>query len=152
METRVTDWTNVFLPVALIAGLVFLLGSAGPDAAGPAGMQIPFEPWLEIGVGYLALGAEASAAAVIGIAVARAVLEFARGLSDRGRSPEEIRLSLGRKLALGLELTIASDIMRTSVAPTRADIVNLAAIVLLRTLLNHFLGVEIREQEERTSG
>ncbi|MGH9884729.1 MAG: DUF1622 domain-containing protein, partial [bacterium] len=93
-----------------------------------------------------------SAAAVIGLAVVRAMLEFARSLAGGGRSPEDIRLSLGRMLALGLELTIASDILRTAVAPTRADIVNLGAIVLLRTLLNHFLGVEIREQEERGPG
>jgi len=55
-------------------------------------------------------------------------------------------------LALGLELTIANDILKTAVAPTRADIVNLGAVVLLRTLLNHFLAAEIREQEERAAG
>jgi len=60
-----------------------------------------------------------------------------------------IRLQLGRVLALGLEFTIASDILRTAVAPTRQDILNLGAIVLLRTLLNYFLEREIREGEER---
>jgi uncharacterized membrane protein len=149
---RGTDWVNVFLPLALIAGLVFLLGTAGRDAAGERAMQTPLEPWLELGVGWLAFAAEGAAAAVIGLAVARAVLELGRGLAGSARSPEEIRLSLGRMLALALELTIASDILRTAVAPTRADIVNLGAVVLLRTLLNHFLAAEIREQEERASG
>jgi uncharacterized membrane protein len=60
---------------------------------------------------------------------------------------ESIRLRLGRVLALGLELTVASDILRTAVAPTRQDIVNLGAIVLLRTLLNYFLEREIRQGE-----
>ncbi len=152
MESRGTDWANVFLPLALIAGLVFLLGVGGPTEGEPAAMQTPLEPWLELGVGYLAVAAEGAAAIVIGIAVLRAFADFARGLGGRGRSPEEIRLALGRMLALGLELTIASDILRTAVAPTRADIVNLGAVVLLRTLLNHFLAAEIREQEERTAG
>jgi uncharacterized membrane protein len=30
--------------------------------------------------------------------------------------------------------------------------VKLGAVVLLRTLLNHFLSVEVREQEERAAG
>nr|MBA3922947.1 DUF1622 domain-containing protein [Nostocaceae cyanobacterium] len=48
----------------------------------------------------------------------------------------------------GLEFTVASDILRTAVAPTRQDILNLAAIVLLRTLLNYFLEQEIRQGEQ----
>ena len=50
-------------------------------------------------------------------------------------------------LALGLELTVASDILRTAVAHTQQNIVNLGAIVLLRTLLNYFLEREIRQGE-----
>lgn len=115
-------------------------------------MQTPLESWLELSVGYLAFAAESAAAVVIGLAVARAFIEFARGVGGHGRSPEEIRLALGRMLALGLEFTIASDILRTAVAPTRADIVTLGAVVLLRTLLNHFLAADIREQEERSAG
>lgn len=59
-----------------------------------------------------------------------------------------IRLQLGRVLALGLEFTVASDILRTAVAPTRQDILNLGAIVLLRTLLNYFLEREISQGEQ----
>ncbi|MGH7536183.1 MAG: DUF1622 domain-containing protein, partial [Gemmatimonadales bacterium] len=66
----------------------------------------------------------------------------------RPDSIESIRLRLGRVLALGLEFTIASDILRTAVAPTRQQIVSLGAIVLLRTLLNHFLEQDIRRGEE----
>jgi uncharacterized membrane protein len=64
---------------------------------------------------------------------------------------EAIRLKLGRVLALGLEFTVASDILRTAVAPTRQDILNLGAIVLLRTLLNYFLEREIRQGEQHRS-
>ena len=54
-------------------------------------------------------------------------------------------LQLGRVLVLGLEFTVASDILRTAVAPTRQDILNLGAIMLPRTLLNYFLEREIRQ-------
>ncbi|HEY9664415.1 MAG TPA: DUF1622 domain-containing protein, partial [Allocoleopsis sp.] len=43
---------------------------------------------------------------------------------------------------------VASDILRTAVAPTRQDILNLGAIVLLRTLLNYFLEREIQQGEQ----
>jgi len=152
MESRGTDWANVLLPLALIAGLVFLLGFGGATGAEAPAIESPLESWLELGVGYLAFAAESAAAVVIGLAVARAFLDFARGIGGHGRSPEEIRLALGRMLALGLEFTIASDILRTAVAPTRADIVTLGAVVLLRTLLNHFLAADIREHEERSAG
>lgn len=64
---------------------------------------------------------------------------------------EVIRLQLGRSLGLGLEFAVASDILRTAVAPTRKDIVNLGAIVLLRTLLNYFLEREIKQGEQSRS-
>jgi uncharacterized membrane protein len=38
-----------------------------------------------------------------------------------------------------------NDILHTAVVPTRQDILNLGAIVLLRTLLNYFLEREIQQ-------
>jgi uncharacterized membrane protein len=115
-------------------------------------MITPLEPWLKVTVGYLAAGAEIAAALVIGLAVARGIAFYLRHGLAGGQRPsgpiESIRLRLGRALALGLEFTIASDILRTAVAPTRQQIVNLGAIVLLRTLLNHFLEEEIRRGKE----
>jgi len=55
-----------------------------------------------------------------------------------------IRLSLGKLLALALELLLAADILRTAVAPTWEDIGKLAAIAVLRTLLNFFLERELK--------
>ncbi len=51
-------------------------------------------------------------------------------------------------LLVGPEFTVASDILRTAVAPTRQDILNLGATVLLRTLLNYFLEREIQQGEK----
>ncbi len=67
----------------------------------------------------------------------------------RKRSYTEIRLFLGRYLVLGLEFQLGSDILSTAVAPTIAEIEILAAIVVIRTVLNYFLSKEVeREREE----
>lgn len=142
---------NLLLPLALIFGLVLLLSlNAGQTNTQTA--NEPLETWLKLLVGYLAAGAEIAAALVIGGAVIRSIFNYLRQLFSRSRqhidSTEVIRLQLGRVLALGLEFTVASDILRTAVAPTRQDILNLGAIVLLRTLLNYFLEREIQQGEQ----
>lgn len=150
---RAGDWPEVVLALGLIAGLVVLLsvrvGSVPPvEAAGS-----PFEGPLRVLVGWLAAAAEVAAALVIGWGVLHAAGSYAARLVGRKAehvdAAESIRLRLGRVLALGIEFTLASDILRTAVAPTRADILTLGAIVLLRTLLNLFLEREIRTGEER---
>ena len=110
------------------------------------------EEWLELLVGYATATGEIAAALVIGIAVVGSIVAYLRQLvthrDKRLDSVEMIRLRLGRALILGLEFTVASDILRTAIAPTRQEIVNLGAIVLLRTLLNYILEHEIRLGEE----
>lgn len=144
--------TTILLPLALIFGLVLLLSLNVGQAGGERAASSPLESWLKLLVGYLAAGAEIAAALVIGGAVLRGIVSYTRQLLSRSRqhidSTEVIRLQLGRVLALGLEFTVASDILRTAVAPTRQDILNLGAIVLLRTLLNYFLDQEIRQGEQ----
>jgi uncharacterized membrane protein len=142
---------NLLLPLSLILGLVSLLslnaGQSNPSTA----IVSPLEEWLKVIVGYLAAGAEIAAAIVIGGAIVRGISSYIRQLFSRRQQfddTEVIRLQLGRVLALGLEFTVASDILRTAVAPTRQDILNLGAIVLLRTLLNYFLEREIRQGEQ----
>ncbi|HBY99506.1 MAG TPA: hypothetical protein DEP84_37150 [Chloroflexi bacterium] len=147
------SWTTFLLPLALILGLGLLLSlNAGP-AGGETTSISPLEPWLKLLVGYLAAGAEIAAGVVIGVAVLRSIWAYVQRLAspqpERVESTEAIRLALGRALALGLEFTVASDILRTAVAPSRQNILNLAAIVLLRTLLNYFLEREIRQVEAR---
>lgn len=143
---------NLLLPLALILGLVLLL-SLNLEGRGEGKVTTPLETWLKVIVGYLAAGTEIAAAVVIGGAVIRSIAAYLRLLFSRSRqhfdATEGIRLQLGRVLALGLEFTVASDILRTAVAPTRQDILNLGAIVLLRTLLNYFLEREIQQGEQR---
>ncbi|HEY9624260.1 MAG TPA: DUF1622 domain-containing protein [Crinalium sp.] len=149
------SWIELLLPLALILGLVLLLSLNVETGNGAIAESGPLEAGLKLIVGYLAAGAEIAAAIVIGGAVVRGILTYLRQLFARSRqhfdATESIRLQLGRVLALGLEFTVASDILRTAVAPTRQDILNLGAIVLLRTLLNYFLEREIQQGERNRS-
>ncbi|MBD1865612.1 MULTISPECIES: DUF1622 domain-containing protein [Trichocoleus] len=142
---------NLLLPLFLILGLVLLLSlNAGQNNQTAESVSL-LEAWLKVIVSYLAAGAEIAAALVIGEAIMRGLLSYIRQLLSRRQQPDAtkvIRLQLGRVLALGLEFTVASDILLTAVAPTRQDILNLGAIVLLRTLLNYFLEREIRQGEQ----
>jgi uncharacterized membrane protein len=142
---------NLLLPFSLILGLVLLLSLNSEQNNATVATVSPLEEWLKAIVGYLAAGAEIAAAVVIGGAIVRSISSYIRHLFSRRQQfddTEVIRLQLGRVLALGLEFTVASDILRTAVAPTRQDILNLGAIVLLRTLLNYFLEREIRQGEQ----
>jgi uncharacterized membrane protein len=101
---------------------------------------------------YLAAGIEAAAAIIIGFgsieAGSKAFLLFIhRG--DMQAAKEDIRLNLGRWLALALEFELAADILRTAIAPTWNEIGQLAAIIVIRTALNFFLQLEIDKAEQR---
>src|SRR5882724_6873035 len=152
-EKLAESWTGVLLPLGLIFGLVLLLRFSGKAISAGSLMGGPAEAWLKLLVGYVAAGAEIIAAFVVGAAAVQGFYSYTRDLVRRTGSAstatENIRLRLGRALALGLEFTIASDILRTVVAPTPGDILNLGAIVLMRTLLNYFLEREIRVGEKR---
>jgi uncharacterized membrane protein len=108
-------------------------------------MEALFKAWTF----YLASGIEGGAALIIGIAAIEAifsgfVLFFRRAEINPNQDPKErIRLRLGRWLALALEFELAADILRTAIAPTWNEIGQLAAIIVLRTVLNYFLEKEI---------
>lgn len=106
------------------------------------------ESWLHHAVFLLVRVVEAAAAVVI---FAGAIVGFVRFAiaTVRTRDAESfvpIRLDLGRYLALGLELQLASDLLRTAVAPSFEEIGKLAAVAAIRTALNFFLAREIREE------
>ncbi len=92
---------------------------------------------------------EAGGAVII---FAGAVLGFARFLvaavhNRRADAFDPVRVNLGRFLALGLEFQLASDILRTAVAPSYEEIGKLAAVAAIRTALNFFLERDIRAAE-----
>lgn len=101
-------------------------------------------------VNVLARFVEVAGAAVIFLGAAIAAVRFVL-VSLRTRSAGAfvaVRLDLGRFLALGLEFQLASDVLRTAIAPTFQEIGQLAAVAAIRTALNYFLGKEIKEQRE----
>jgi uncharacterized membrane protein len=112
-------------------------------------MEDLFKLW----TAYLALGVEASAGVIIGLAAVEAtykalMLFFGRRNASEDMK-EDIRLQFGRWLSLGLEFELGADILRTAISPTWNEIGQLAAIVVLRTALNFFLQLEIDKAAER---
>lgn len=96
---------------------------------------------------------EAAGAVVIFIGAAIAVVKFVRALPRK--DPDAflpVRLSLGRFLTLGLEFQLASDVLRTAIAPSFDELGKLAAIVVIRTTLNFFLSREIAEERRVVEG
>src|ERR671916_1496857 len=111
------------------------------------------EEYLVTAVGYLRLVVEAIGAAVIGFGVLATTYRYVLtllGLSDYTNN--QVRLYLGRYLALGLEFQLGADILGTAVAPTLDDVILLGAIAAIRTVLNFFLSQELeRERREATT-
>ena len=108
------------------------------------------EEYLITAVDYLRLVVEAIGAAIVGYgAVATAARFVLTLLGIRDDSNTEIRLFLGRYLALGLEFQIGADILSTTVAPTFNDVLLLGAIVVIRTVLNYFLSKELERERQQ---
>jgi uncharacterized membrane protein len=101
---------------------------------------------------HLAAGVQLAAATVVTLACVRAA---ARSLvlllrsGDPGTEAEATRLRLGRWLVLALEFQVAADILRTAATPTWTDLGQLAAVIVLRTVLNYVLRREIAESAAR---
>ncbi|HEX9937420.1 MAG TPA: DUF1622 domain-containing protein [Longimicrobium sp.] len=112
---------------------------------------------VEQAVQWLRLGVEAIGALIVALGVVLAVAGFVRAIAQR-RHPAHavtgytgVRLTLARYLGLALEFQLASDILSTAIAPSWTAIGKLAAIAVIRTVLNYFLSkemeVEARELE-----
>ena len=100
-------------------------------------------------IDYLARGVELAAALIIGLAALEATIKALLLFAHRNAPPRvknQVRLSLGRWLAVGLEFELAADILRTAITPTWNDIEQLAAIAGVRTALNYFLAKEIEKE------
>jgi uncharacterized membrane protein len=97
----------------------------------------------------LATMTEGVAGLVIAVAVIEAAIRTAELLLHHWdpdashEAKEEVRLRLGRWLALALEFELGADILRTAVTPTWSEIGQLAAVAAIRTALNFFLQQEI---------
>ncbi len=105
------------------------------------------EAQVHAAVQWLRLAVETLGALVIGLGLLVAMWGLARhALHSRGRSFNRVRLDLARYLTLALELQLAADILGTAVAPSWDGIGKLAAIAIIRTVLNYFLEREVQQQ------
>jgi uncharacterized membrane protein len=97
---------------------------------------------------------ETAGALVIFAGAALAFVRFVGEVVTRRQNGEfvRVRLGLGRYLALGLEFQLAADILKTAIAPTFAEIGQLAAVAAIRTALNFFLAREIAEERRQLDG
>ncbi|KQX69752.1 DUF1622 domain-containing protein [Angustibacter sp. Root456] len=115
----------------------------------PTAQTLISDDWLRSGVDALVILVEAAGALVI---VAGAFLAFVRFVGVLPRRDADafvpVRLTLGRFLALGLEFQLASDVLRTAIAPSFEELGKLAAVAAIRTALNFFLAREIREEQD----
>jgi uncharacterized membrane protein len=134
--------------------LVVLEGmvSAGSTLRAAGREQLAFEilpeESLRSAVDVMVRLVEAAGAVVIFIGALIAVAGFVRALPRRNPNVfVPVRLTLGRFLALGLEFQLASDILRTAIAPSFDQIGKLAAIAAIRTALNFFLAREVAEEQ-----
>jgi uncharacterized membrane protein len=99
------------------------------------------------GVEWLRLLVETLGAVVIAAGILIVVARLAASaFSRRDPSFTPVRLAFAKYLTLALELQLAADILSTSVAPTWDRIGKLAAIAVIRTVLNYFLSREIKEE------
>jgi uncharacterized membrane protein len=104
------------------------------------------EELLDSAFSYVVPIIEACGALVIVIEVARTIIVYvARYVRRAGRQPASLRLRLGQSMVMGLEFQVAADILKTALAPTWNDILLLAALIALRTVLNYLLEAELEK-------
>jgi len=95
------------------------------------------EIWLDSALSFLVPVVEACGALVIVIEVARTIIVYVSGyVRHAGPQTAALRIRLGQSMVMGLEFQVAADILKTALAPTWNDILLLAALIALRTVLN----------------
>lgn len=109
-----------------------------------------YEGGLALVVNLLKLTLEAIAVFCIFLgAIKTGQMAFSLSRSRQLQQPFiDIRLCLGSWLALALEFQLGADILGTTITPSFDALGQLAAIALIRTFLNYFLGKEIETEYE----
>jgi uncharacterized membrane protein len=103
------------------------------------------EEGLRTVISYIIPVVEGCGALVIVLEVLRTVVQYLILFVRRADIPmRPLRIRLGQAMVMGLEFQVAADILRTATAPTWNDILLLAALIALRTVLNFLLEQELR--------
>ncbi len=94
---------------------------------------------------FLVMVMEACGAFAITAGALQAIFDYVRYfiLNYKAKQVSTLRMRLGQSMVIALEFQVAADILKTGLAPTWEDILLLAAIIGLRTLLNYLLEREL---------
>ena len=104
-------------------------------------------------VQWLKLGIETVGVVFVATGVCVAIAQLARVLITRQPTEfTDIRLTLARYLALALEFELGADILGTAVSPSWDQIGKLGAVAVIRTGLNFFLSMEMRQEKTMEKG
>ena len=71
---------------------------------------------------------------------------------QRNSRNAEIRKLLASYILLSLEVLVVADIIESVIKPTWTDILKLALIILIRTIISYFSNLEIKEQQRAKAG
>ena len=82
------------------------------------------------------------------VAVLRQWSPFALNHRRRHRPSTGVRLTFGSWLSMALEFQLGADIVSTTTSPTGENLIQLAAVAVIRTFLNVFLAREIEAEQK----
>jgi uncharacterized membrane protein len=102
-------------------------------------------------LGYLVPLVEAFGALVIVVGAVRTIVKYLRACLEH--SPDymtSLRIQLGQNMVMGLEFLVAADILRTALTPTWNEMLLLATLIGLRTVLNYFVERELKALDSDT--
>jgi uncharacterized membrane protein len=103
------------------------------------------EEGLRIIVSYVIPIVEGCGTLVIVLEVCRTIVQYVlRFVRRKDVHMRPLRIRLGQAMVMGLEFQVAADILRTATSPTWNDILLLAALIALRTVLNFLLEQELK--------
>ena len=107
---------------------------------------------LTIIINFIVPLVEACGALVITLEVLRTAAQYV--IAFLGLRPVQLmtlRMRLGQSMVMGLEFLVAADILKTALSPTWNDILLLAALITLRTILNYLLEHELKMLHSNTA-
>jgi uncharacterized membrane protein len=109
------------------------------------------EHWLNTVIAFVVPVIEACGALIIILEVIRTVVMYLIAYFRRGPlEATPLRCRLGQSMVMGLEFLVAADILKSSISPQWNDILFLAALIGLRTLLNYLLERELESMDAKT--
>ena len=91
---------------------------------------------------------------VISIGIIKGLIIYLRNafsFSASAKAFQESRLQMGYSFSLGLSFLVGGSILRTTITPNWQDIGRLAAIIVIRTILNYLLLQSIQRTHEANS-